>query len=316
MPQAYIIYNPAAGRYPSSILMERAAGVLCEFGWKICLKKTEGGPHITELAKKAVSECMDALFVVGGDGSINWALSGLVDSQTALGVLPAGTANVWARELGLPGLTWTRLMALEESARRLAEAPVHAIDIGYCNDTPFLLWSGVGLDGFIVHRLEPRKRWEKHFSYAQYAASAVWGASSWSGMNLRAVVDGEVVLGQFLLAVVSNIHLYAGGLAEISPQARLDDGVMDLWLFAGSTLGEAVRHAWHIWAGNHVRSDQARCIPFQKLSFASDSQLYVQVDGEPVHVKGEVEIVVKSKVLRALIPNSAPRALFHRGNGN
>ncbi len=67
-------------------------------------------------------EGKEALFVVGGDGTINLAVRGLAGSETALGVLPGGTANVLAQELGLPGLTWTRWMALEESARRLAEA--------------------------------------------------------------------------------------------------------------------------------------------------------------------------------------------------
>jgi diacylglycerol kinase (ATP) len=188
MPFAKLIYNPAAGRYPSWILTERAANVLREEGWRVSIEKTQSGKHVTDLAEKAALEGMDALFVVGGDGSVNRALPGLINSQTALGVLPAGTANVWAQELGLPGLSWTRWMALEESARRLAGACVAQADVGFCNGIPFLLWAGIGLDAFIVQRLEPRTQLEKRFAVVHYVASAAWNASMWRGMNLNVVI--------------------------------------------------------------------------------------------------------------------------------
>ena len=112
MKTALLVFNPTAGRFPSRMLTERAADVLRSYDWEIDLYQTTGGPHITALAQQAAEQGKDAFFIAGGDGSINFAVQGLMESQTALGVLPAGTANVWARELGLPGLTWTRLMAL------------------------------------------------------------------------------------------------------------------------------------------------------------------------------------------------------------
>ena len=314
MPKAYLVYNPAAGRFPSRMLTDRAADVLRNLGWEMVLYQTHGGPHITELAIQAVNESMDAFFVAGGDGSINFATSGLVGSDTALGVLPAGTANVWARELGLPGLTWTRLTALEESARRFGNPKVHFVDVGYCNNTPFLLWAGVGLDAFVVHRVEPRSRWEKHFAVAHYASLALQQASIWSGINLNVCVDDIEITGHYILGVVSNIHLYAGGFAEISPHARLDDGVMDLWLFAGETLYETLRHAWDLWSGRHVASEQVRCVPFRQLHISSDSQLYAQMDGEPLKADDGITIEIRSNGLKVLIPEGIPRPLF-RENG-
>lgn len=310
MPKAYLVYNPAAGRFPSRMLAERAADVLQAQGWEMCLMQANGGPHITQLARQAVDHSMDVFFIAGGDGSVNFATAGLVGSQTALGVLPAGTANVWAQELGLPGLTWTRWLALEESARRLSTASVRSVDVGFCNQAPFLLWAGVGLDAFIVHRIEPRSRWEKHFAIVHYAATAVRQARAWDGINLHVLADGSEISGRYLLAVVSNIHLYAGGFAEISPYARLDDGLMDLWLFSGDTLLETVHRAWDLWSGRHLCSDQARCIPFRKLRLSSDAPLYIQLDGEPIANDSSVTIEVHSRALRVLVPDGAPRALF------
>lgn len=310
MQRGVLAYNPVAGRYPSRLLSERAANVFRDHGWQINIKQTKGSDHITQMALQAAADEMDAFFIAGGDGSLNRAVAGLVGTETALGVLPAGTANVWAQELGLPGLTWTRWMALEESAYRLAQGQVREIDIGVCNGSPFLLWAGLGLDAFIVHRIEPRSRWVKHIAGFHYVASAVWHASFWRGMNLRVEVDGERIDGHYLLALVSNIHLYAGGLAILTSNGLLNDGEMDLWLFEGETLGDVVQLAYALWAGSHNHSQVTNPIPCRHLFMESDSPLYVQIDAEPLEVIGGVTIEVRSRSLRVLVPEVTPQKLF------
>lgn len=310
MRRAILVYNPASGRYPSLLLAERAAKVLGNHGWQLNIEQARNSEDITRLAYQAAAQGLEAYFVAGGDGSINLALEGLVGSNTALGVLPSGTANVWAQELGLPGLSWTRWSALEESAQRLAEAEVFSVDVGSCNGKPFLLWAGIGLDAFIVHRIEPRTPWEKHFAVVHYVASAAWNASFWHGMNLRVEVEGQEVSGHFLLALVSNIHLYIGGMAELSPDARLDDGVMDLWLFKGETLGDTVQLMWDLISGRHLHSDQVFRRSIQSVIIDSDSELYLQMDGEPIQVSRPHQINVLHKALRVLVPSQTPRSLF------
>jgi YegS/Rv2252/BmrU family lipid kinase len=307
---AYLIFNPYAGRFPSRILTERAAAIFTEQNWDIQLKQSSGGPAITDLAIDAVKNNQDAVFVAGGDGSVNLAIAGLLGSDTALGVLPAGTTNVWAQELGLPRLGYTRWMALEESARQLVKGKTKKVDIGFCNGHPFLMWCGVGLDGFIVHRIEPRSNWEKHFSIVSYGARAVQYASLWKGVDLRAVVDDKHISGRYLLAVISNIHLYAGGIAKISPEARLDDGVMDLWLFEGQSVLDTIQHAWNLFSGRHLYSDQANCIQFRTLRLFSDQTLEIQIDGEPMAGTKDVIIEIHHKALKILVPSEAPGTLF------
>jgi diacylglycerol kinase (ATP) len=310
MPTAYIAYNPSAGSFPSTKMANRAAKLLRRYGWELELKQTKNGEHITILAREAAAKGLDAFFVVGGDGSANLAINGLVGSPTALGVLPGGTANVWSQELGLSGLTWNREAALDESAIQLGQGEVRLADVGRCNGRVFLLWAGIGLDAYVVHRIEPRERWEKQFALFQYAASALWNASFWHGINLRVEIDGKKLSGQFLLAVVSNIHLYAGGLAELSPQARLDDGLLDLWLFMGETMGDTLQIAWDLLAGRHLQSDRVLHYPFRSVLLESDSEMFVQVDGEPLPSDGPVEIEVVSQALRVLVPPNTPHRLF------
>ncbi len=317
MRNADMIYNPGAGRFPSGILAERAANVLRSNGWSIRLTRTENSEHVTQLARRAAEDGKEAIFVVGGDGTVNMAVRGLVGSTTALGVLPGGTANVLAQELGLPGIRWTRLMALEESARRLAGAKIREVDIGICGSTPFLMWAGVGLDAFAIHHIEPRLRSEKFFANMTYVAETVWHASYWRGNNLIVTADHLHISGHYLLAVMSNIHLYAGGLANISPFALMDDGKIDLWLFEGDTLGDTIVLAWNLFAGKHVDSDKVRQISFRHLKLESDTPLYIQVDAEPIPCQdNSIEIRVVSKGLRLLVPKDTPRELFSKNENH
>ncbi len=311
MRTADMIYNPNAGRYPSRILAERASGVLLEHGWKIHLIKTRNGEHVTQLARRAAEMGKEAFFVVGGDGTVNLAVRGLAGSDTALGVLPGGTGNVLAQELGLPGLTWTRWLALEESARRLAEATIHPVDIGMCGNTPFLMWAGVGLDAFAIHHIEPRPRGEKLFAALSYAAATLWQASTWHGINLKVTADRLHISGHYLLAVMSNIHLYAGGLSEISPSALLDDGAIDLWLFEGDTMADIIGRVVDLASGKHVDSNKVRWVSFHELMLESDQPLYVHVDAEPMPYQERcIDIKVIPKYLRLLVPRETPRELF------
>jgi diacylglycerol kinase (ATP) len=314
MPTAYLVYNPFAGQGMNEMISETAANVLRDAGWTLHVIEAQDGPHITHLAHQAAERGIEAFFIAGGDGSMNLAIAGLVNSNTALGVLPAGTANVWAQEIGLHTLNFLGTMDLTSSAQRLAKALTYTVDVGLCNGRPFLMWAGVGLDAYLVHRIEPRASWEKYFGVLQYSISALWNAGFWRGMNLRTEVNGEKISGHYLLAVVSNVHLYAGGVAEISPSAQLDDGLMDLWLFKGETLGDTVQMAWDLWIGRHATSEQAECIPCTSLVLESDTPLYVQVDGEPAEEANRVEIQINSGSLKVLIPEDTPYPLIQKPN--
>lgn len=305
-----VVYNPMAGRFPSKPMVERAANVLRDKGWEIIIERTHGAEHTTSLAEQAVEDHLDALFVAGGDGSINQSVAGLMGGDTALGVLPAGTANVWAQELGLPILSWTNLTALERSARMLSDGKTHRVDVGICRGNPYLLWAGVGFDAFVVHHIEPRTRLEKNFAIPQYAANAAWFARKWTGMEIQIKVEDEVIEGTYLLAVITNVRLYAGGIAEISPGAKIDDGKMDLWLFAGKTLAETVRHMWMLYSGQHFDAKKVRHFSCTKVEFHSNTPLYLQVDGEPLPESEDAVIEINPHALQVMVPQTFAHELF------
>jgi YegS/Rv2252/BmrU family lipid kinase len=299
-----------AGRFPSKPLVERAARILEDHDWEIKILQTKGGEDITQKAKKAAARGIDAVFMAGGDGSLHLAAAGLIGSDTALCVLPAGTANVWAQELGLPILTWTNWMALEVCVKRMLKGTIRTMDLGMCQGIPFLLWAGAGFDAFIVHHLEPRTRLEKNLAFPQYLSNIALYARSWSGMNLQVWTDGVKVSGVYILALVTNIHLYAGGLAEISPGARIDDGTMDLWLFSGDSMVEIMQHIFDLATGKHIESKKTRRIPCRDIKIKSDADIYLQQDGEPIQPSRNVRISIQPRSLKVMVPDNLPRPLF------
>ncbi len=314
MRESLIIYNPSAGRFSSRPFMKGLVRVLANTGWRAEAVATKSGEHAIELAKQAAGR-FEAVFAVGGDGTIGQVASGLIDSETALGVLPAGTQNVWGKELNLPVFSWSHASALRDNALLLADSPVCKIDVGLCNDDPFLMWAGMGLDAMTINALGRRLRLEKFFAMPEYTAVTLWKASQWEGLRLRVWADGEEVEGQYILGVANNIRHYMGGLSNLSPHAFVDDGLMDFWLFAGKSLGDALRHAYDLWQGRHLESDAARRIPFRTLRVEADSSFMVQYDGDPAPTTHKVEIIVKPRALKVLIPYHALHLLQDHSSG-
>jgi diacylglycerol kinase (ATP) len=303
MVDALLIYNPAAGRISVRPFISGVIRTLNDHGWRVEVAESLNGRHTTQLARTAAQENFRAVFAIGGDGTAGQAAAGVIGSQTALGILPAGTTNVWAQELGISALTWSHIRALSLNARTLAESTPTAIDVGLCNGLPFLMWAGIGLDAMTVKKLAPRKRFEKYLNITEYAATTILNATVWHGMNLRVTGDDKQVEGHYMLAVASNIRHY--GLMSISPTAYLDDGMMDLWLFSGSTLADAFRALFDILAGKHVTSDQARCIPFQKVRIESETPFSIQMDGEPMLGAQQVTLEVLPQKLNILMPDES-----------
>lgn len=313
MPRAMIVYNPAAGRLPPETSIGKCAFIFRESGWQVESLPSQSGAHLTELARQAASKGMDAFIVAGGDGSVNCAAKGLKDSATALGVLPAGTSNVWAKEIGLPTPQLPYYDTLEDSARLLCQGEVSVIDTGTCNGTFFVQWAGIGLSGKVIRRMEPSQRWQKQYQFIRYFVTSVVEASLWRGVEMHVEADGVKCDEHLVLATACNIHLYAGGAAQLSPDAQLDDGRMELWLFRGYTLGDTLRRYFDLLAGKHLHSQQMRLMSFQSLVIEADIPLMSDVDGELVErISNRAEVQVLPRSLHVLTPPKTVPSYFHK----
>jgi YegS/Rv2252/BmrU family lipid kinase len=310
MRTAHLIYNPLAGRFPAGPFLERSVKVMESAGWHVVVAECYPGRELADLAREAVATNADAVFVAGGDGSVGPVAGVLAGTQTAMGVLPTGTANVFAQELGLPRMDWAHWFAVEDAAGKLARGQVRLVDLGMCNNRPFLLWAGVGLDGKVVNSIEPRDRWEKTFGVLNYAILTLWTSLDWTGLELRVTSGERTWEGRYLVAVASNIRSYAGGLMELAPSAKVDDGQLDFWLITGGSMVDAVVRVVQVLLGMHVEHPGVVHFQASEATFECAYPLPVHLDGEPTQLGAFASFSTRQRTLRLLVPEGMTSKAF------
>ncbi len=307
--RAYLIWNPMAGQGDAQHALREAAEVLEAAGWSVRIRETVHAGDGTRLAREAVAGGADVAIAAGGDGTVNELVNGLVGSEVALGVLPLGTGNVWAKELGCP--TWVPLgrHLYREAAQGLLEGSTRWVDVGRANGRHFLLWTGAGFDAQVTHEVEPLADMKRRLGLALYAVHAFSLAMSFGGTRCTVIIDGQRSRQRVLLAVVSNAKLYGGGLVQLAPTACVDDGLLDVFIFRGQGTAATYRHFFSVLAQQHMRDPQVKHYRARRIEIYPDRPQAVQLDGDAY---GQTPLVVDvaERALKVLVPPTAPASLF------
>ena len=275
--------------------MRRSLELLAERGIAVEAIPTNGPGSAKGISRQCIDRGADLILVAGGDGTINEVVNGMAHSHVPLGILPAGTANVLANELGT-GTT------MERAARSLGECVKERVALGLLS-TPgqaerhFLLMAGAGLDAEIVHRVNPKIK------------DAIGKLAYWIGgfgklgsrlAEFTVEVDGREYPASFALA--SRVRNYGGDL-EIAPTVSLLDDQFELVLFEGASSFTFLKYMLGVVAKRHQNMRGVTILRAQKVVFPAlaDCQIHLQVDGEYVGLtRGTVEIVPNALTL--LVP--------------
>jgi diacylglycerol kinase (ATP) len=216
---AVIIGNPNSGSAGDEGYLERFAETLRAGGLEVEVLNTERPDHATELSAAAGDRIVVA---AGGDGTVNEVVNGLSEGAT-LGILPLGTANVLARELGLP-------LKPEDACERILTGTPIRMDVGVATDEEgierrFALMAGIGFDADVVREVTPRlKRYLRSLAFPLVALKVYFRGDR---PDLQ-IVDGDVThVAQF--AVVANGQYY-GGEFEVAEDASLTSGALEVVL--------------------------------------------------------------------------------------
>lgn len=272
---ANLIWNPRSGREGAERVreVERFCKRLDALGVKTEPVSTTGPRDAMEMAARAVSEGAREVIVSGGDGTINEALQGLVGSEARLSVWPRGTANVLAREIGLPP-------SLEANAEIIARGLTRRIHLGCATIDRtgerryFILMAGVGLDASVVRNVRPslkRRGGELAYWYAGIEHLVRWPPPSFT---LEA--EGEKIPARF--AIVANGAGYGGRLL-ITPRARLDSPEFEVCLTNSSRRFDYVSLLSHAMRrGVPERLAGVRFI--RTCEVRATGNVFVQADGE------------------------------------
>jgi len=257
---------------------------------------TSGPGHAGQIARSAVDRGADLILVAGGDGTINEAINGMVHSNVPLGILPAGTANVLANELGI-GRT------MERAAATLASSVKERVALGLISSLNgdlrrhFLLMAGAGLDADIVYHLDPRMK-------EAVGKIAYWiGGFSKLGRRIPEFIvqaDGREYRASF--ALVSRVRNYGGDL-EIAPTISLLDDEFEMVLFEGEDSVGFLKYMLAVVVRQQHTMPGITILRTRQAVFLApeDSKIHLQVDGEYAGLApARVEIVPDALTL--LVP--------------
>lgn len=292
MPRFCFIFNPNSGfnrtrpglarKVQDWIAAERLDAEFCV---------TEEPFHATELARSAVARGCERIIAIGGDGTLNEAACGVVNTPAALGLIPCGSGNGLGRHLGVHG-------SLALALRIVRDGRVREIDTGLAAGHRFCNATGVGFDAEIARqfnnlptrglRTYVRTGWSTYFNYKP------------DTYTIRTADGRETVFTAFVVAV-GNSDQY-GNNARIAPGAQVDDGRLDLTAIPPMGFFRSGTLVARMFLGNLRRQRGVFSAQGETFTIIRPAAGVIHVDGETREAGREIEIRIESRSLRFLVP--------------
>ena len=286
------IINPISGAGMDPSAATRRATLirdeLTKRDLKASIEITRRGGHARELALAAVQDRADLLIVWGGDGTLNEVGTAAAGSDTAIGIIPAGSGNGFAAALGIP----------RDPVRALAKAlgpRVQAIDVGVLGERRFLNVAGIGIDARIAALFNQRARGSR--GKWPYISIGVTQGCRYKSLEYTVQLDADPVRYRALLIAFANGREYGMG-ARLAPRAQLDDGVLDAFIVEDRPVVSRFWHARHLARGTVDRAPRVVTAKVRTAVVESSEPIEYHVDGEPGTAMGRLEIGVLPGALK------------------
>ncbi|HVA15843.1 MAG TPA: diacylglycerol kinase family protein [Stellaceae bacterium] len=273
MRRILTIYNPTAGRRARGKL-ERFRAALARLGASVTLAETQGPLHARELAASADPARFDVVAVAGGDGTINEAVNGMVGSPLPLALLPLGTANVLAHELGLPHAA-EALAAIAAHSPARSIVPAEIVTAERNQPWRFLLMAGIGFDAEVVAHLDTRLK--RRIGKGAYLIGSLARLARHERRCFSARIDGRDEAPASL--VVARAHFY-GGRFVLAPEARLDTPQLYAVLFPAPSRLAALRYMAGVVTGILARQCDVEVRRAAEIELSGPEGAPVQIDGD------------------------------------
>jgi len=290
--QIRFIVNPISGTKSKNNLDQEAQEALDKNLFEHSVVFTKGPRHATELTQQAVSDKVDIVVAVGGDGTVNEVASALIHTDTRLAVVPHGSGNGFAMHLGLGRNPQKALSFLNDTKELL-------IDSCSVNQHFYVNLAGVGFDARVAYELKSSKT--RGFQ-AYFKNSIEQGIKYKNQIYKIRYDDGEVVEDKFLSVTIANASMF-GYNFTIAPNADLSDGVLDV-----VHIKDAPKYKYfanmHRFLNRSILKTPLTHLKFvKKITITSDEPIYFHVDGEGMITEDKLEFVINPASLKVLVPN-------------
>lgn len=268
-----LIANPAAKRC-SEKKTQKAVELLGSSGREVILRLTEKRGDAEEMARNAAEGGSSLIVASGGDGTFNEVVNGMAGTDAVMAILPMGTTNVLAKELGIPE-------NVEEAVRVALKMKAHTVSLGritvvsgsWTASRHFCLMAGIGFDGETVRSVG--RILKKSSGKGAYIMGGLKTLVTYSPEALTFTVNGEVYYGYF--GIIGKASKY-GGNFKVTPDARLEDPGLYICIMHGKKRADLIRYAFGILTGRHLGFKD---ITYRKAnSIKVEGNACIQVDGD------------------------------------
>ncbi len=280
MSKTTVILNPAAGRGSGALLATQITGWLESSGLDLEVLSTDAPGHARSLAREAAARGREVVVTVGGDGTANEAINGLMQANTgpdgtALGIIPIGTGNDFAFGAGLS-------LDPQEACQVVARGETRLVDVGRIkadDEEPLYFGNGTGVGFDAVANIESRKI-KRLRGYLLYLVAVIRTLAYYyyAPETVIQIDDDELVQPSLMVSVMNGQRM--GGGFYMTPEARMDDGLLDLCIASKVDRAKMVSWLPRFMRGTHVTDPAITMTQGRKVMIVSDSPWAAQADGE------------------------------------
>ncbi|MFO7939905.1 MAG: diacylglycerol kinase family lipid kinase [Bacteroidales bacterium] len=288
----YII-NPISGNgkgkeIPPLILMNQQSGL--QNNNKVVFTKFAG--EAREIARTYIARGFKKIIAVGGDGTVNEIASEVAGTGCILGIIPVGSGNGLARHLGIP-------MAPAKALNLIHKNNVLQMDTASVNQHAFFCTSGTGFDAHIGQLFSQ----SASRGFSSYFKATLREFLNYKSRTYRITIDGKVLERQAFLVTVANASQY-GNNAHIAPQARVNDGWLDLVILKPFPLLAAPLLALDLFRKRICRNRYIETLVGKEIFIERIGEEVIHIDGEPLDEKANLRFSLKPGNLSVLVPAS------------
>ncbi|MER2174093.1 MAG: diacylglycerol kinase family protein [Carnobacterium sp.] len=275
MKKAVLIVNPSSGGEKGNGYSKLALEVLEPLYDEVVLKETTKGGDAEAFAKSAAKERVEAVFVMGGDGTVNETISGLAEEEyrPKLGIVPLGTVNDLGRALGIP-------LDPATAIRILPDAITKELDIGKVNDSYFVDVIAIGKIPEAVKNVGADQK--TRLGSLAYFIEGAKAFSDGQSYTFKLELDDEIYEQESSLVLIALTNS-VGGFEKMLPHAKVDDGYLHLIVLKGKTLIDKLKLVPKVISGNAIDANETLYKKFRsgKLSVSEeDNQVVSNIDGD------------------------------------
>lgn len=287
-----VIYNPAAGRGRARKHVNEVEECLRARGARVdCEPSTSPADLVRIAAESSRDATYDRVVVCGGDGTLNLAVREFDLARGTLALIPTGSGDDFAKVMGIP-----------RDVRRACEvamgANVREVDVALANDIRYLGVAGLGFDSEVADYANRNVKWLRGSAVYLYAIFRVLPRFTPRPVQLR--TEHGTRNEEIMFAAVGNTRQYGGGI-RITPDAVVDDGLLDVCIVHRTTRGQLLKTLPKAYTGAHVQSPFVETGRGREFHFTSETALAVYADGEPL-TRTPVSFRLAPQKLRVVVP--------------